>query len=228
MRLTASGQEGEHKILPLAPVGNDAAARTATACNALLTHHIVVLSSDSSWGHQFRSSFLKLSFIKSAYPSLPLMLLTATATRQVQSDVLKALHLDPASVEFIRQSFNRPNIYYSVCHKETIKTIEGEDMTIYKHMKQFIDKCAALLPNNNTANATNDSAATVPKPLAPIFTAAARSSAPPRQAGGARPSTPSTPRSATPSAPICTGIIYCGSRDACDLVASELRKLKSQ
>jgi hypothetical protein len=34
----------------------------------------------SEWGHDFRSSYLKLGLLKSQFPSIPILALTATAT----------------------------------------------------------------------------------------------------------------------------------------------------
>lgn len=169
----------------------------------------------SEWGHSFRSSFLKLSYLKETFPELPLMLLTATATRHVQMDVLHQLHIEKDQIDIIRQSFNRPNIRYAIQMKETLKVMEGEEMTIYQHMKNFIDASQGLVPH-----------ATTPMKSTPAVATSAAVAAAQRLFGTSASS--STPATATPaSQPIgCSGIIYCGTKDACDQVASELRKLK--
>eukprot|EP00775_Hariotina_reticulata_P005180 gene5180-5418_t len=66
----------------------------------------------SSWGHDFRPKYRQLAAVKRQLPGLPCMALTATATLQVQEDILSTLQLrNPA---MLKQSFNRPNIHYNV------------------------------------------------------------------------------------------------------------------
>ena len=189
----------------------------------------------SSWGHNFRPSFLKLSFLKRVYPSLPLMLLTATATRHVQTDVLKILGLRREDTDFIRQSFNRRNVSYSVQMKECIKTIEGEATNIWKHMKRFIEKCTA---------GTGSTSATAAAPPAPASASATARFAPATAAAAAASSssaahvaaasssvaTPASAASSTAASPATaaltgSGIIYAGTRALCHDIAAELKKL---
>ncbi|CAI7876887.1 unnamed protein product [Closterium sp. NIES-54] len=49
-----------------------------------------------------------LGVLKSKFPSVPLMALTATATHAVQADVVSALCLKQCVV--FKQTFNRPNL----------------------------------------------------------------------------------------------------------------------
>lgn len=66
----------------------------------------------SSWGHDFRPEYLRLSALKREFPNVPLIALTATADNLVRKDILERLTIPHASV-FV-SSFNRPNIYYGV------------------------------------------------------------------------------------------------------------------
>jgi len=66
----------------------------------------------SSWGHDFRPEYLRLSTLKSEFPTIPLIALTATADKLVRKDIFDRLNVPKA--ELFVSSFNRPNIYYSV------------------------------------------------------------------------------------------------------------------
>lgn len=73
----------------------------------------------SSWGHDFRPSYRKLSALRTHLPDVPILALTATAAKKVQDDVVKSLALHNPQI-FI-SSFNRPNIYYEVRYKDLLK-----------------------------------------------------------------------------------------------------------
>lgn len=66
----------------------------------------------SQWGHDFRPDYKNLNFIKSRFPNIPIMALTATATNKVEMDVISNLSI-PGCLRF-SQSFNRPNLRYYV------------------------------------------------------------------------------------------------------------------
>src|SRR5262245_13633144 len=70
----------------------------------------------SEWGHDFRPEYRQLAQLRELFPSTPLMALTATATRRVQTDIIKQLHLRRPSCYVA--SFNRPNLTYRVQAKD--------------------------------------------------------------------------------------------------------------
>jgi ATP-dependent DNA helicase RecQ len=66
----------------------------------------------SQWGHDFRPDYL---YVRHAWEGLgrpPLLATTATATPQVQNDILRLL--GPADAERIVTGFNRPNLSFGV------------------------------------------------------------------------------------------------------------------
>ena len=76
----------------------------------------------SEWGHDFRPDYRSLSRLRSNFPTVPIIALTATATEKVRGDIIKQLHLPEPHV-FI-SSFNRQNLSYEVLpKKDSLKTI---------------------------------------------------------------------------------------------------------
>ena len=71
----------------------------------------------SQWGHDFRPAYLKISKLKSHFPKIPFIALTATATPKVKEEIVKELGL--VNPRVFQKSFERQNIAYM--------TLEAED-----------------------------------------------------------------------------------------------------
>ena len=66
----------------------------------------------SQWGHDFRPDYLRLGRVRKALGDVPTVALTATATPEVQEDILRTLGI-PDARRFI-QGFDRPNLSLEV------------------------------------------------------------------------------------------------------------------
>jgi ATP-dependent DNA helicase RecQ len=71
----------------------------------------------SEWGHDFRPEYRELKKLRTHFPDVPIMALTATATERVRDDIIKQLKLHAPRCYVA--SFNRPNLTYRVLAKSS-------------------------------------------------------------------------------------------------------------
>ncbi len=69
----------------------------------------------SQWGHDFRPEYRKLGRLRSLFPHIPMIALTATAEPHTRKDILERLGLQQARCHI--SGFDRPNIRYIVVEK---------------------------------------------------------------------------------------------------------------
>ena len=70
----------------------------------------------SQWGHDFRPAYLKIAHLKTHFPKVPFLALTASATKPVLEDVITQLNLEKPAI--FQKSFFRKNIAYMVFEVE--------------------------------------------------------------------------------------------------------------
>ena len=108
----------------------------------------------SEWGHDFRPEYRKIRSIIEDIHLAPIIALTATATPKVQSDIIKNLRINDATV--FKSSFNRPNLYYEIrdkvdAEKDIIRFIRqnpGKSGIIYCLSRKKVEELAHLLSIN--------------------------------------------------------------------------------
>lgn len=66
----------------------------------------------SEWGHDFRPSYRNIADLRTYHPEVPMIALTASATLEVQDDIVEALKLIQPKI--IKGSLKRDNISYQV------------------------------------------------------------------------------------------------------------------
>uniref|UniRef100_A0A8C4WXC2 DNA 3'-5' helicase n=1 Tax=Eptatretus burgeri TaxID=7764 RepID=A0A8C4WXC2_EPTBU len=94
---------------------------TSLAKRGLLAHLVVdEAHCVSQWGHDFRPDYRRLGTLRQHLGSaVPCIALTATATPQVQEDIIKSLKLQTPPALFCASCF-RPNLVYSVRFKDML------------------------------------------------------------------------------------------------------------
>lgn len=85
----------------------------------------------SQWGHSFRPDYTKLGALKTHFPIVPLLAVTATASQRVQTECCEIFKVS-GTCQFFRSTFRRPNLTYSVRPKKDSK-------------QKVVDEMAALI-----------------------------------------------------------------------------------
>lgn len=105
----------------------------------------------SEWGHDFRPDYRNLNKLRTTFPNIPIIALTATATQKVREDIVRQLNL-PAPHIFT-SSFNRENLSYKVLPKKDsfntilslIEKYPKESVIIYCFSRKDTEKIAEKL-----------------------------------------------------------------------------------
>jgi superfamily II DNA helicase RecQ len=85
---------------------------------------------------------MRLGYLREAFPDIPLIACTATATTKVIDDIKRVLYLQ-SSPCFIG-SFDRPNIFYKVLYKDVLdsETVEGAQGHLIHFIQKQHERCA--------------------------------------------------------------------------------------
>ncbi|KAH9687596.1 ATP-dependent DNA helicase q1 [Citrus sinensis] len=83
----------------------------------------------SQWGHDFRPDYKNLGILKTQFPDVPMMALTATATQKVQNDLMEMLHIRKC-IKFV-STINRPNLFYMVREKSSVGKVVIDEIAKY-------------------------------------------------------------------------------------------------
>lgn len=124
----------------------------------------------SQWGYDFRPPYLRIAALRQELPGIPVLALTASATRDVQKDICEKLSpprrlqenntinrsSTPAHWNIFRQSFERKNLSYSVFKvdskivkiEEILKKVPGSSI-IYCKTRKRTKEIAELLQLQN-------------------------------------------------------------------------------
>ena len=110
----------------------------------------------SQWGYDFRPPYLKIADIRQYHPDVPVIALTATATREVAEDIQKKLLFRKGRL--LRGSFARENLSYCVRKTDDkeglllrIAQNAGGSGIVYVRNRRRTIEIAKLLNENNIA-----------------------------------------------------------------------------
>ena len=102
----------------------------------------------SEWGYDFRPSYLKIAKLKPWFPNIPFLALTATATKEVQLDIIEKLEFK--NPQHFQKSFERENLIYACVYDEAklkkiadiLNNVKGSGIVYVrtrKHAKEIAD-----------------------------------------------------------------------------------------
>lgn len=137
---------GNYKFLYLSPER----LQQEIVRNRILEMNVNLIAIDeahciSQWGHDFRPSYLECNILRELKPKVPILALTATASKKVCEEIIENLTLQ--SVKIFKDSFARHNISYQVIHTEN-------KYSILQHQLKKLKGSAIVYVRNRRASKT--------------------------------------------------------------------------
>ncbi len=147
--------KGAYEIVYVAPerfkneAFREALAQTTVALFAIDEAHCI-----SQWGHDFRPDYLTLGEVREELGAPITLALTATATPEVQTDILTQLKIREARV--VVSGFERPNLFFDVQHtrsdedklermRQVLARFRGESVVVYCATRKQVEEVRARL-----------------------------------------------------------------------------------
>ncbi len=111
----------------------------------------------SQWGYDFRPPYLKIAEVRQLFPDVPVLALTATATKEVVEDIQIKLNFKQKNV-FVK-SFERTNLTYAVIREEDkfnrllriIAKVKGSGI-VYVRNRRKTKEISDFLNKNNISS----------------------------------------------------------------------------
>jgi ATP-dependent DNA helicase RecQ len=151
---------GGYEIVYLAPEALEGRLRDHLVESPLSLMVVDEAHCISQWGHDFRPSYRKLAGLRELLGDIPVLALTATATRQVARDILRQLGMrKPAG---FMGSFFRPNLWLGARKKgqggntrreilALVRRHSGESGIVYCMSRRTVESTAAWLSGKGIA-----------------------------------------------------------------------------
>lgn len=111
----------------------------------------------SQWGHDFRPAYRRIAELRTLFPCVPVLALTATATTDVVRDIQQQLGFEHENC--FRMSFERKNLVYVVRRTENkfqellhiLGNIDGSTIIYVPNRKKCKELCEQLIAHGITA-----------------------------------------------------------------------------
>ncbi|MEB2285066.1 MAG: ATP-dependent DNA helicase [Myxococcales bacterium] len=148
---------GEYELVYVAPEGLEGSLRAMLAQMPISLVVVDEAHCISEWGHDFRPAYRRLCGLKQELGGVPVLALTATATRRVAGDIIRQLGM--VKPDGFKGSFFRPNLRLWA-HKKGdgrgsrqdllgyVRRRAGESGIIYSLSRKNVDTLAAFLAAN--------------------------------------------------------------------------------
>ncbi|PSL36058.1 RecQ family ATP-dependent DNA helicase [Chitinophaga ginsengisoli] len=116
-RLLEEARRGKYKFLYVSPERLQS-KRFLEYCDGMPVNLLAIDEAHciSQWGYDFRPAYLEIAAIRSYFPDVPLLALTASATPRVQQDICEKLLMKQPAI--FTKSFARHNLSYSVIEED--------------------------------------------------------------------------------------------------------------
>jgi ATP-dependent DNA helicase RecQ len=148
--------EGSYELVYLAPEALGSGMRRRLAAAPLSLVVVDEAHCISQWGHDFRPAYRRLRGLKEEVGGLPVLALTATATRKVALDIVRQLGM--RKPDGFKGSFFRPNLRLH-CRKRgqgntrreilaLVRRHAGESGIVYSLSRRSVERTATFLRRN--------------------------------------------------------------------------------
>lgn len=112
----------------------------------------------SQWGYDFRPPYLRIAEIRAYLPGIPVLALTATATRKVVADIQNKLRFGQPNV--FERSFERKNLAYVVFNEENkherllriVRNVAGTGIVYVRNRRKTREIAEFLIRNKISAD----------------------------------------------------------------------------
>lgn len=153
-------EQGQYDLLYVTPER----FRKPDFCKIIANRRIALLAVDeahciSEWGHDFRPDYTRVGEIRQLLGCPTTIALTATATPDVQADIVRQLGLEPQEIELFHEGIERPNLSLDVVHvwdddeklelvAATRKQLPGSGIVYFTLIRKLMEFSDRLWDNN--------------------------------------------------------------------------------